>query len=53
MKTLKNYYANSLNRLFIKYLLDRNELDKEIGSNRFLFFKKGNFIESSKYLFSD
>ena len=49
----KKYYANSLNNLFFKDLLNGYELVKEEKYNRFLFFNKGNFIESRKYLFSE
>lgn len=49
----KKYYANSLNNLFYKDLLNGHELINEEKYNRFLFFNKGNFIKSKKDLFSE
>ncbi len=50
----KKYYANSLNNLFFKDLLNGDELiEEEKYNNRFLFFNRGKFTESRRDLFNE
>ena len=47
----KRYFANSLNNLFFKDLLNGDELSKNDKYNRFYFFKAGKLIGSRNNLF--